>query len=114
MRRQGLGVRDLPAYRGRVHSDSWRHRLHLGQRHASVVQAGQKLRGVSRPAELPSRTDDAALGSLSNEQRQRSSASSRSTGVADVELGSRYAAGGMAQQARRFGLGNAAMAAGMV
>ena len=44
-----------------------RHRLHLGQRHASLVQARQKLGGLSRPAELPSRAVDAALGSLSDD-----------------------------------------------
>ena len=54
-------------YRGRMYSDSWRHRLHLGQRHASVVQARQKLRGVPRSAKLPPGTLDAALGSLSDE-----------------------------------------------
>ena len=54
-------------YRGPMYSDSWRHRLYVGQRHASVVQARQKLRGVPRSAKLSPGTFDAALGSLSDE-----------------------------------------------
>ena len=64
---KAVGVGNLPAYGDRMYSASRRHRLHLGQRYASVVQARQKLRGVSRSAELSSRALDAALGSLSDE-----------------------------------------------
>jgi alkylation response protein AidB-like acyl-CoA dehydrogenase len=64
---ESRGVRRVHAHRHRNDPDSWRHRIHLGQRHASVVQARQKLGGVPGPAELPSRTADAALEGLSNE-----------------------------------------------
>ena len=44
----GEGVRGGSVYAdGDTHDpDPWRHRLHLGQRHASVVQAGEEFRGV--------------------------------------------------------------------
>ena len=41
--RQGLRRRGLPADRHPRRADAWRHRLHLGQRHASLVQARQEL-----------------------------------------------------------------------
>ena len=44
--------------------DPWRDRLHLGQRHASVVQAREELRGVSGGCHVSSRADDACLGGM--------------------------------------------------
>ena len=41
---ESFRVGNVPAYRDRMYPDSWRHRLHLGQRHASLVQAREKLR----------------------------------------------------------------------
>ncbi len=64
---QSRRVRNVPQYRGPMYSNSWRRRLYVGQRHASVVQARQKLRGVPRSAKLSPGTFDAALGSLSDE-----------------------------------------------
>src|ERR1700719_3498787 len=63
--REGIRVGELSAYRDRNDPDSRRHRIHLGQRYAPVVQAREKLRDFPRPAELSSRASDAGLGSLS-------------------------------------------------
>src|SRR5580698_9673038 len=79
-----------------------------------MVQAGQKFRSISRATELPSRTLDAALGNLSDEQGQRKRGESRGTDLARRTLGSGIVAGGVAKHARGFGLGHAAMAARMV
>ena len=40
---KAAAVRGLPADRDPRRPDPWRHRLHLGQRHASLVQARQEL-----------------------------------------------------------------------
>ena len=61
---KALRQRGLHADRHPCGADPWRHRLHLGQRHASLVQAGQKLRGVAGRCQLSPRTDDAELGGL--------------------------------------------------
>src|SRR5260370_3733820 len=58
----GLGCRGLPADGDPRHPDAWRHRLHLGQRHPSLVQAGQVERDPVRRCQRASREDDAALG----------------------------------------------------
>jgi alkylation response protein AidB-like acyl-CoA dehydrogenase len=49
------------------HPDPWRHRLHLGQRHPPLVQAGEKLGSLPGRAELSPRAADAALGRLRGE-----------------------------------------------
>ena len=50
---------------GHTHDpDPWRHRLHLGQRHASLVQACEELRGVPRRSHVSSRADDAGMGGM--------------------------------------------------
>ena len=43
-------------------ADAWRHRLHLGQRHPSLVQARQVERDPVRRCQRASRDDDAGLG----------------------------------------------------
>src|SRR5215469_9221638 len=62
--RQSVGDGNLSSHRARMYPDARWYRLHLGQRYASLVQARQELRGIPRRRELPPRTLDAALGSL--------------------------------------------------
>ncbi len=59
---EGLRVGGVYADGDTHDPDPRRHRVHLGQRHPSVVQAGEELRGVPGRSDVSPRADDARVG----------------------------------------------------
>ena len=58
---EGVGQRRLHARRSGLHPDPRRHRFHLGQRYAPLVQARQEFGSLPRRCGVPSRASDAPL-----------------------------------------------------